>query len=102
MLYYPGNLGDNETEAEDIFLYQKKELDLTQDYIDLLELYNGFERVKKEIFDSIVLEWNQKIFYILSLFRMARDGNIEIADKFYHLMTKPGINKMNKLNLQNK
>lgn len=68
---------------------------MVKDYIDPIELVTkGCEKVKKEIFDPIVSEWNQEIFYILSLFRMARDGNIEIADRFYHLVTEPGINKI--------
>lgn len=95
-IYYASNLNNNETDAEYIFLCRKKELDLAQDYYDPIELVTeGCKKVKEKIFDPIVSEWNQEIFYILSLFRMAGDGNVEIADRFYHLATRPGINKIN-------
>lgn len=92
MKYYASNLGSS-GEPEFIFIHKKEMFYIGAEYFAIEKMLKGNEEAFA-LFDEIKSRWNKEIFTILSMFRLAQDGNIEIADKKFICSAQYGCNRI--------
>ena len=74
--------GADEAIPEFVFLCKTEGKAMALEYFTVGEMMSGNEKAGK-YFDEITDKWNKEIFRILSVLRLTKEGNIEIADKIY-------------------
>ncbi len=79
--YLASNLSDNGV-PEFIFLHKVENKEMPLEYFSIGEMMRGYEKAE-EYFDIVTNKWNEEVFRILSFFRIAQEGNIEVANKIY-------------------
>lgn len=91
--YMASNLSDSEN-PEFIFLYKAESRAMPIECFTLSEMLGGTEKASL-FFNELTENWNVDIFRILSMLRLAQEGNIEVVDRLYKLHANYGVNKIN-------
>ncbi len=92
--YVASNLAD-ETNPEFVFLHKVENSAMPLEYFSVGEMLGGTEKAGM-YFDTITNKWNKEIFYIVSMLRLAQEGNIEVADKIYNMKANYKCNNISR------
>lgn len=91
--YMASNLSSSGN-PEFIFLYKTECRTMPIECFTLSEMLEGTKKASL-FFNELTGNWNVDIFWILSMLRLAQEGNIEVADRLYKLRANYGVNNIN-------
>lgn len=92
--YMASNLAD-EANPEFIFLHKIENNLMPLEYFSIGEMLRENKK-EEEYVDTITDKWNKEIFFILSILRLAQEGNIEVIDKIYKMKANYKCNNINR------
>lgn len=90
--YIASNLSDDDN-PEFIFISKEENMTIPAKYFVLSEMMTGNEQAYA-YFDSIQSTWNHELFLIIFFLHLCKEGNIEIADKYFTFTANYGCNNI--------